>query len=54
MNETIEKTIKMVTDAIAGYSFTDQAFILTEMSERLKDEAHDALCAEYGFNEEDL
>lgn len=54
MDDTIEAILNYVIEKAEGFSFSDQSFIFTELSERLTRLSHDALMAEYGFKEEDF
>ena len=50
MDEVIEAILNDAMKKSEGFSFTDQAFIFSELSEL----SHDALMAEYGLKEEDF
>ena len=52
MDEMIEKTVEEVRNSLSGFSWQDQAFMFTEIAERLKAEAHECLVIEYGLTEE--
>ena len=54
MDETIEAILNYTIKKAEGFSFSDQSFIFTELSERLTGLSHDALMAEYGLKEEDF
>lgn len=54
MDETIEKILNYAIKKAEGFSFSEQSFIFTELSERLTRLSHDALMAEYGLKEEDF
>jgi hypothetical protein len=54
MDEMIEITVEKVVAGISGWSWTDQAFMLGEIAEKLKEAAHECLCMEYGFTEENI
>jgi hypothetical protein len=53
MDETIEKAVKAVMDMISGYPFPDQAYMLTELAEKLREESHECLAIEYGLTDND-
>jgi hypothetical protein len=52
MDEAIEKQVRQIRDSISSFSWRDQAFILTEISERLKVEVHECLTIECGLTDE--
>jgi len=54
MDETIEILVEKIKNSLSGWSFSDQSFIMTEISDRLKKEAHGCLEKEYGLTEEIL
>lgn len=54
MDETIETILNYAIKKAEGFSFNEQSFIFTELSERLTRLSHDALMAEYGLKEEDF
>lgn len=54
MDEVIEAILNEAMKKSEGFSFTDQAFIFSELSERFSGLSHDALMAEYGLKEEDF
>ena len=49
MEETVEKIIKEAMESVKNYTLGDQHWILTEVSERLRDNADECLQMEY-FN----
>lgn len=54
MDEIIETILNEAMKKSEGFSFTDQAFIFSELSERFTGLSHDVLMAEYGLKEEDF
>nr|DAR70799.1 MAG TPA: hypothetical protein [Caudoviricetes sp.] len=54
MDEIIEEILNYAIKKTEGFSFCDQSFIFTELSEGLTRLSHDALNAEYGLKEEDF
>lgn len=52
MDETIDILVEKIKDSISGWSWPDQAYMLTEIAERLKVEAHECLTAEFCVVEE--
>lgn len=54
MDEVIEKILNHVIKETEGFTFSDQSFIFTELSERMTQLSHDALMMEYGLKEEDF
>lgn len=54
MDEIIETILNEAMKKLEGFSFTDQSFIYSELSERLTALSHEALMAEYGLKEEDF
>jgi hypothetical protein len=52
MDEIIEKQVNKVSEAISGFSWSDQYFILQEIADRLKVRSTDCLAIEYGIMEE--
>jgi len=54
MDEVIEAIVNYAVKKTERFTFCDQAFIFTELSERLTGLSHDVLMAEYGFKEEDF
>jgi hypothetical protein len=50
MDKKIEEMKRMVLDSIAGFSFAEQAYMLGEIAERLKEEADICLEIEYGLH----
>lgn len=54
MDEVIETIVNYAVEKTERFTFCDQAFIFTELSERLTGLSHDVLMAEYGFKEEDF
>lgn len=54
MDETIEAILNYAIKKAEGFSFSEQSFIFTELSEGLTRLSHDALNAEYGLKEEDF
>lgn len=53
MDEVIEAILNDATKKTEGFPPSEQAFIFTELSERLAGLSHEALMAEYGLREED-
>jgi len=51
MDEMIEITAEKVLSRLSGYSFMDQAYMLQEIAEKLKDMASECLQLEYGLTE---
>jgi hypothetical protein len=51
MDKKIEEMKRMVLDSIAGFSFTEQAYMFGEIAERLKEEADICLEIEYGLHD---
>jgi len=51
MDETIEKTAEKVLNSLSGYSFPDQAYMLNEIADRLREYAGECLQLEYGLKE---
>lgn len=49
MEETVEKIIEEVMERVGNYTWSDQHWILTEVSERLRGNADECLKMEY-FN----
>ncbi|WP_294549588.1 hypothetical protein [uncultured Bacteroides sp.] len=49
MEETVEKIIKEAMESVKNYTLSDQHWILTEVSERLRNNADECLQMEY-FN----
>jgi len=54
MDEVIEAILNDAMEKSEDFSFTDQAFIFSELSEHFSGLSHDALMAEYGLKEEDF
>lgn len=54
MDEIIEVIVDYAAKRSEGFTFGEQSFIFTEVSERLTALSHDALMAEYGLREEDF
>lgn len=54
MDETIETVLNYAIKKTEGFSFNEQSFIFTELSEHFTRLSHDALNAEYGLKEEDF
>lgn len=54
MDEVIETILNIAIKKAEGFSYSEQSFIFTELSERLTALSHDALMAEYGLKEEDF
>ena len=54
MDEVIEAIVNYAIKKSEGFSFSEQSFMLTELSERLTGLSHNALMAEYGLKEEDF
>mgnify|MGYP000526611130 CR=1 FL=1 len=54
MDEIIEEILNYAIKKTEGFSFCDQSFIFTELSEGLTRLSHDALNAEYGLKEDDF
>ena len=54
MDEAIEAILNYAIKKSEGFSFGDQSFIFTELSERLSALSHDALMSEYGLKDEDF
>ena len=52
MDETIDTLVEKIVNSLSGWSWPEQAYIPTEISERLKAEAHECLEIEYGLTEE--
>lgn len=50
MDEIIEEILNYAIKKSEGFSFSEQSFIFTELSEL----SHDALMVEYGLKEEDF
>lgn len=53
MDDVIEAILNSAIKKAEGFSFSDQSFIYSEVSERLTNLSHDALLTEYGLTEED-
>lgn len=54
MDETIDKAVAGVLKLVGGYGYIDQWTLLTEIIQRLGDEADKAMKAEYtSINDED-
>ena len=51
MEETIEKTAENIFSSLSGYSFPDQAYMLYEIADRLKEYATECLELEYDIAE---
>jgi hypothetical protein len=49
MNEVVEKQVEQIMGGISGFSWADQAFMLTEIVERPEDRRADCWMREYGF-----
>jgi hypothetical protein len=49
MDKTIEILSEKVLHSLSGWSFPDQAYMLREIAERLKDMAGECLELEYGL-----
>ena len=49
MDEMIEITAEKVVNSLSGFSFTDQAYMLNEIAEKLKEYADECLTLEYGL-----
>ena len=45
----IETIAKSITDKLSGYSFTDQAYMLNRIAEKLIEYADECLMLEYGL-----
>ena len=54
MEEVIEAIVNYAIKKSEGFSFSEQSFMFTELSERLTGLSHNALMAEYGLKEEDF
>lgn len=54
MDEVIEAILNDAIKKAEGFSYSEQSFIFTELSERFTALSHDALMAEYGLKEEDF
>ena len=54
MDEVIEAIVDYAVKSSEGFTFGEQAFIFTEVQERLTALSHEALMAEYGLREEDF
>ena len=54
MDEVIEAILNEAMKKLEGFSFCDQSFIFSELSERFSELSHDALMTEYGLKEEDF
>lgn len=54
MDEIIKAILNEAIKKAEGFSFSEQSFIYSEVSERLMGLSHDALMAEYGMKEEDF
>jgi len=54
MDETIEILSEKVLGSISGYSLPDQAYLLQEIAERLREMAEICLFTEYGHYDNDL
>lgn len=54
MDEVIEAIVNYAIKKSEGFSFSEQSFMFTELSERLTGFSHNALMAEYGLKEEDF
>lgn len=54
MDEVIEAIVDYAVKSSEGFTFGEQSFIFTEVSERLTALSHEALMAEYGLREEDF
>ena len=48
MDEMIEITAEKVLNSLSGWSFSEQAYMLREIAEKLKDMASECLQIEYG------
>jgi hypothetical protein len=51
MDEIIEKQVARILEAVSGFPWTEQAFMLTEIADRLEAERHECLAIEYGLAE---
>lgn len=54
MDEVIEAIVNYAIKKSEGFSFSEQSFMFTELSERLTGLSYNALMAEYGLKEEDF
>ena len=54
MDKAIEVILNSIIKKVEGFSYDEQSFIFSELSERLTRLSHDALMAEYGLKEEDF
>jgi hypothetical protein len=54
MDKAIEVILNSIIKKVEGFSYDEQSFIFSELSERLTRLSHDALMAEYGMKEEDF
>lgn len=54
MDEVIEAIVNYAIKKSEGFSFSEQSFIFTELSERLTRLSHDTLMVEYGLKEEEF
>lgn len=54
MDETIEAILNNIIKKTECFSYDEQSFIFSELSERLTSLSHDALMTEYGMKEEDF
>jgi hypothetical protein len=52
MDEMIETIAEKVLNSLSGWSFSEQAYMLGEIAERLKDMASEHLMTEFGLPEE--
>jgi hypothetical protein len=53
MDKTIEKAVETVMNMISGHSFPDQAYMLAELAEKLREESYECLIIEYGLTDND-
>jgi hypothetical protein len=54
MDNAIDKAVKTVMGIISSYSFSDQAYMCTEVADRLRDEAHECLLIEYNLKDDEI
>ncbi|MDR1368943.1 MAG: hypothetical protein LBJ72_02275 [Dysgonamonadaceae bacterium] len=54
MDETIEKLTTEAINKISGYPFAEQAFMLQEIAERLREEASLCIEIDFGLVEEEI
>jgi hypothetical protein len=52
MDETIDTLVEKIKNSLSGWSWVDQAYMFTEIAERLKIESHECLAIEYGLTED--